>query len=558
MFASNKKNERLEAATMESEPRLDNENEHSWNWLALIHRPGQRTLAITAFIFGAAVMLSYRPWRQIEVGDPAVYDYIAQSILRGQLPYRDVVDIKGPLAPYISALAMLAGKAIGLRDVIAVRLMNVALVGLLSAVTYLVAEKYLKNRLAAILAFLIPLMPEHFAMMSIPGTQPKLPMMLFGMVTLLLIARDRPFWAGVCSMLACLCWQPGLLFTGTAILIFSRYLTSWRDLRSLKVLIGAVIPLVVVLSYFYWSGALADMWAWTITYNYGVFGPEATRDVVGATVKLWRIIVRVFRPDTLFGNSILGTFKSGFEPLAGLVTLAMVPASLVGLVVFVFERARIKLKVKGSIGSPDLFRDALLIPPAVYLAFCLINFQAGPDLIPFFPFIGIFAGWFFVRADQAIASAAWIKRRTWLTRHWVPGLAILVVLIVIMVRTATYRVETWTLQYQDQEFKTLFDLLGPDDKIYVHGTVEILVLLNRPNLNPYVFMDWDADNFAGARKPGGWNAIMEEMEAEAPKLVALSRLRKVTHRDDLERWVQEHYDKLDLFKYDRVFIRKQQ
>jgi hypothetical protein len=100
-------------------------------------------------------------------------------------------------------------------------------------------------------------------------------------------------------------------------------------------------------------------------------------------------------------------------------------------------------------------------------------------------------------------------------------------------------------------------LLAPDDKIYVHGTVEILVLLNRPNLNPYVLLDWDADNFAGTRIPGGWNAIMDDMEAQAPKLVAISRLRTVTHRTDLERWVQDHYDKLDMFKYERVFTRKQ-
>jgi hypothetical protein len=236
----------------------------------------------------------------------------------------------------------------------------------------------------------------------------------------------------------------------------------------------------------------------------------------------------------------------------------MVPASMLGLLVFVFERARIKLKSKGSMGSPDLFRDALFIPPMVYLAFCLINFQAGPDLIPFFPFIGIFAGWFLVRAGQTIASMNWIKQRRWAASDfWLPGFAIVLVVIIILVRTATYRVDTWTLQYQDQEFKTLSDLLGPDDKIYVHGTVEILVLLNRPNLNPYVLLDWDADNFAGARIAGGWDAIMDDMEAQAPKLVAISRLRTVTHRTDLERWVQDHYDKLDMFKYERVFIRKQ-
>jgi hypothetical protein len=526
--------------------------------LELVQRADRRTLGIIAFLFGAALMLAYRPWSQLEVGDPAVYDYIAQSILRGQVPYRDVVDIKGPGGAYLSALAMLAGKAVGLRDVIAVRLLHVVLVGFLAAITYLVAEIYLRNRVAAILAFIIPLMPEHFAMMVIAGTQPKLPMIVCGMIALLLIAKDRPFWAGVFSMLSCLFWQPGLLFAGTAVLVFSRYLTSWRDLRALKVLIGAAIPLIIVLSYFYSRSALSDLWAWAINYNYSVFGPEAKRGIGGALDKLWKISVRVFRPEAGgFPGTRIGWFRSKFEPLAGLVTLAMIPAALIGLVVFGFERVRARLTRKEGIRSPDLFLDALLIPPLVYLAFCVINFQAGPDLIPFFPFIGVFAGWCFVKFGRLLASINWLRLgdRPVVKEWYVAALGLSLVLI-IFARAITYRVDGWTLQYQDREFKTLSDLLDPDDKIYVHGTVEILVLLNKPNLNPYVLLDWDADKFAGARKPGGWDAIMSEMETAAPKLVAISRLRAVGHRADLERWVQDHYDKLDLFRYERVFIRK--
>ena len=49
---------------------------------------------------------------------------------------------------------------------------------------------------------------------------------------------------------------------------------------------------------------------------------------------------------------------------------------------------------------------------------------------------------------------------------------------------------------------------------------------------------------------------MDEMESQAPKLVAVSRLRTVTYRADIERWIDEHYDRVDLFRYDRVFVRK--
>jgi len=493
-------------------------------------------LALAAFAIGVSVMLLHHPGRLAERGDLAIWDYVAQSILRGQVPYRDVVEIKTPASAYLSAMAMAVGRRAGMQDIAAVRLLQILLVGLLSAVTFLVAEAYLRNRLAAIIAFLIPLLPDHLVVM-IAGTQPKLPMILFGMLTLLLIARDKPLWAGFCSMLACLCWQPGLMFTGTAVLIFSRYLTSWRDRRALKVMAGALIPLIAVLAYFYARGALADLWAWAITYNFSVFGPEAKSGLAQAITRLWQIIIRVFRYD---------------RPLVIL--------SLLGLLMFVGTRLRDKLKGRAALAAPDLFRDAIAIPALVYLAFCMINFQASADLIPFFPFIGLFAGWFFVEAGRLAATAArrWLKRGPrLLQRQWlIPAVAACVILLVLAVRVATYRIEGRTLQDQDEEFKTLAALLAPDDKIFVHGTVEILVLLNRPNLNPYVLLDWDADTFAGSRHAGGWEAIMEEMKAQAPKLVAITRLRAVTHRADFEQWVEQDYDKLELFKYDRVYIRK--
>jgi hypothetical protein len=495
-----------------------------------------RNLTLMAFVIGAAVVLMHRPFSRPEVGDPAIYDYIAQSILRGQLPYKDVVDIKGPVAPYLSAVAMLTGKLLGMRDVIAVRVLHVLMVGLLSSLTFLVAQVYLRSRAAGLIAFMVPLMRYQFAEFMIEGTQPKLPMIIFGMLVLLMIARDRPFWAGLCSMLSCLCWQPGLMFTGVAFLMFSRYLTSWRDRRAFKVLLGSAIPLAGVLSYFYARGALGDLWAWTITYNYSVFGPDAGRDPGVAFDHLWIVIRRTFERDTI------------------LVVLA-----LIGLLMFCIERVTAKVKHGLALRSPDLFRDAVLFPPLVYLVFCLINFQGGPDTIPFFPFIGIFAGWALVQFVRLIAASKAGQRAMPKLRFDVllRAIAAAAIFMLVLVRAVAYRADDRTLQDQYTAIKPLSELLGPQDQIYVHGSVEILVLLNKPNLNPYVFLDWGADDFAAARKSTSFAAIIDEMEAQAPKLVSISRLRKVNHRADFERWVDQHYDKLDLYNYDKVLIRRQ-
>lgn len=500
-----------------------------------------RNLTLVAFFIGSAVILIHRPFSRPENGDPAIYDYIAQSILRGQVPYKDVVDIKGPGAPYLSAAAMFTSKVFGMRDVLGVRALNVVLIGLLSSLTFLVAQLYLRSRAAGLIAFMIPLMRSQFLEFMMEGTQPKLPMIVFGLLALVMIARNKPFRGGVFSMLSCLCWQPGLMFTGAAFLIFSRYLTGWRDLRVFKVVLGAVIPLAAVLSYFYVRGALSDLWAWAITYNYSVFGPDAEQSIGAAFNHLWVVTRRTFERDSV------------------LVILAAI-----GLLEFLGERLVDKFKQRGWLTSPDLFRDAVLFPPLVYLAFSLVNFQGGPDSIPFFPFIGIFAGWAIVRFARLLASTQsrgrfvpdlrpGVRQLVNLDRL-LPAIAVAAIFVVVLFRAVTYRAGERTLQEQYAAIAPVAQLLGPEDQIYVHGSADILVLLNRPNLNPYVFLDWGADDFAAQRQSVTFETIIARMEAQAPKLVSISRLRKVNHRADFERWLDQHYEKLDL--YDKMMIRK--
>src|SRR5215470_3656954 len=291
-------------------------------------------IPVFAFAFTVAVMFLYRPASQPLRGDPALYEYIAQSILRGQMPYRDVIDPKGPGAMYASALAMVIGRALGLNDILAVRLFYILMAGLLSTAGYLVAETYLESKWAAVLAFLVPMIPSHYALMMVSGTQPKLLMMLFGMLSLLMVARDRPLFAGFLSMLSCICWQPGLMFAGIALLMFSRYLTVWRDKKAIKVVVGAVVPLAFVFLYFVLKGALSDMWAWAFTYDYSVFMAEGKRPVRGALSHLAEIVNQVFGSDVVF--LYLGAL---------------------GLLIFILIRIRAKFVLKAALQDRSLFKD---------------------------------------------------------------------------------------------------------------------------------------------------------------------------------------------------------
>jgi len=142
----------------------------------------------------------------------------------------------------------------------------------------------------------------------------------------------------------------------------------------------------------------------------------------------------------------------------------------------------------------------------------------------------------------------------------VPQLAIGLLFSLVLVRAASYRMQGPALRDQDKAFRRISDLLGPDGKIYVHGTTEILVLLNKANMNPYVFLDWGADGFAASRRGVEFSALIDEMESQAPKIVALSRMKVVSHRDDFEKWVDDKYEELELEipGYTGVYLRKQQ
>jgi len=501
--------------------------------LSVLTQP--RWLAVALFLAGVLVSLAYGPFKQREVGDSAIYDYIAQSMLRGRMPYRDVIEMKSPGSIYPSALAIAVGRLTGLGDVRAIRLLYVLLAGLFSAVIFLTAHLYLRSRMAGVIASLLPLSVSQLSIMLNGGTEPKLLMMTFGLISMMFILKDRPFWSGLFSMLSCLCWQPGLMFTGLSFLLFSRYLTSWRDRRALKVLLGGAIPLAMVVLHFYLKGALSDLWSWTIVFNYTVFRPDAQRSPGAALVHLGSVIRRAFNTESL-----------------------AVGLAVVGWGLFLVQRVRAKLKSPGWLSSPDLYRDALLIPFLIYFAFSLINFQGGPDLIPFIPFFGIFFGWAVVEAGRWLDyTGLWNKLvRLVPGRMAIPGAAVALLIVLTAYRAATYRQETWTLQQQEEDCAVIAGLLGPRDNLYVHGAVDILVLLNRPNPNPYVALDAGADLYIAAHKPGGFADVIDEIESAKPKIVVITRLRNVKRRAEIEKWVEDHYDQLDLTRYDGLYARK--
>jgi hypothetical protein len=314
------------------------------------------------------------------------------------------------------------------------------------------------------------------------------------------------------------------MFTGVAVLIFSRYLTSWRDRRALKVIAGASIPVAILVSYFLWKGALGELWSWTIVYPYTVFAPESASPLGESVESFWGVIRRELRWDTAF-----------------------VLFALAGLVIYSATRIAGWIKYKESI---ELFKDALIFPASIYLLFCIINFQNTPDLIPFLPFIGLFAAWLIIEGARVVARL-WPR-----TEFAIPAAAIITIALLIGFRSRNSARAEDELSFQDEEARIVASYLGPDDRIYVHGRSELLVLLNKPNLNKYIGLDTGADDYIARNKPNGFSDVINEMEAAAPKVLAITRLRNVHHRDEIQSWIDQHYDKVRFGQLRGIYLRK--
>jgi hypothetical protein len=332
-----------------------------------------KRLLFLTLILSAIIYSQFQIFKQPVRGDRANWEYFAQVIARGEMPYRDVVNIKSPLSAYLGAAAILVTRPLGVRDIYAVRFAFLLLGILTTCLIFLAAFAYSNSRATALVAAMIFLAFDSFIVSNSAGIQPKTPMILFGVAALLCIRRDRPFAAGACSMLSALSWQPGLLFLGAAGLAFSRYLTSWRDLKIVKLLAGAALPLALLLAHLWAGGAARDFYLWTIDFNFNVYAPGELKPLSrfeGYLGRMWRTY---YRPERAF---LIFTVM-GFLLWTGLEVRRAIKEGRHRLV----DRAPY---------------HAIVISFLVYFAFCAINIQGSADSFPFLPFMAFFSAFILV------------------------------------------------------------------------------------------------------------------------------------------------------------------
>lgn len=519
----------------DSTATIQAQNKHQGIWKRLDWFDRRRFFWIV-FAVALLVYTQSQFWKQPSGGDRANWDYFAQVIARGGVPYRDVVNIKSPLSAYIGAAAIVATRPFGLRDILAIRITFILLAALTVAFSFLVASDYFGDVRTGLLAATIMLTFNSFLSFNGGGVQSKTPMVLFGLVTLWAVLKDRPLTAGFFGMLSALSWQPGLLFVGAAGLTFSRYLTNWRDLKAAKLVLGAIVPLAILLAYFWVAGALREFYLWNIHFNATVYGPREVRSLSNFFDHLSRMLNgRFFQSSRVyFYLAIAGLFVATARELRRR-----------------FEQGRGYLLESAP-------KHAIVVAPLVYFAFCMIDIQGRADILPLLPFVAIFAALvlvFVIKREANLFTRVWPKAN----RGIVENSACVVLLVFIsflMVRDVLLIEHGFpTLQDQEREVAEIVSHLQPGDKVFIHGSTEILVLSGLTNASKYFFLDRGKDEYLDRVEPGGFRGWLDRLKAEHPKIVALNRVDSVDRIKDLQDWVSQDYEMLAnrLFTY---FVRK--
>jgi hypothetical protein len=503
-------------------------------WLGWVndHRLFWITLVVAMIIF-----CQFQFWKLPAKGDRANWDYFAQVIARGGVPYRDVVNIKSPLSAYIGAAAIVAARPFGVRDIYATRATSVLLAALTVAFTFLIAALYFDSRRIGLLAALLLLGANEFAKLNSDGIQPKTPMILFGLVSLWAVIKDRPFIAGAFGMLSALSWQPGLLFVGAAGLAFSKYLTSWRDMKVVRLIGGAALPLAILLGYLWAAGGLKGFYTWCIHFPFTVYGPRDQQTSQMFLDRLSELLEKFYRQERVY------FYLAGIGVLAVLSREAM-SAARQGWSYFLNNSAR----------------HQVVVASLVYLLFCRIDMQGEQDLIPLLPFVAIFASvlliWSLDRMIKLLARAHSKLEHASIGRSGFAALLMLVFFLNVA-DAFSFKVPRKTLKAQDADAAEIMSHLGPGDEIFVHGRTEMLVLSGLTNSRKYTNLDHGKDDYLDEVEPGGFDAWFEQLKADRPKVVMISRIDNVDRKKDLLRWVKQDYERIKgrVFTY---YLRKEQ
>lgn len=472
-------------------------------------------------LLALVVFLQYGILQQPIVLDPGYFTYMGQQILQGHAPYESAFDHKTPLASFLTAFAILLGQRASMPDIISARYAFLIIAVLCVGFTYLVSRTAFRDRLVGLFAALIMLSFSSFGIFAVSGTEPKILMILLGLISIHAI-QHRMWWlGGLAAALSFLTWQGGAFFMALALYFPARQTGRDRPRHLLLALLGMLIPFGALGAYFYSHRALLEAFRQAILFNFGYM-----RDMA-PTSPLEHL--RHLRGVALYG---FGT-ESWFFVFG-----------LLGWTLWVGRNAlspRVILRRTCLDGQTSPF----LLSWYALVLLSLTNFQGVPDCVPLLPYVAAWAGYLIacgVRHSGRLMEKVRGGRLTHRGELWVCLVTACLVLLYGTTDAFAYDAPVLTLADQRILVADLVRCLSPDEGILVIGAPEILVLSGRTNALRYLYFYNNVDAYAARYEPAGFAGLIESLDRDKPAVIVYARRRATSYQNSLFQWFERNYD----------------
>lgn len=501
-------------------------------------------LMLVLALIAGEYALNYNIFVQAIPHDTTYHIYAAQQILDGHAIYRDVAIIKAPLSDFATAFAILAGRALGISDIMSARLMSLLTFMATVSVTYWAGRVLFKSRIVGFIAGLIMAGWDFYGLRAVTGPEPKAFLILFALPAFALIAQKRWTLAGVCAALTALAWQPGLMVAALAFaaaciapwLETKRDATvnSWRVAfgQALRVLGGFAIPFAFLFVYLLWNDAMIPAWNAAIGANVTHFNNEQARTP----------LLQIIRNN--YAEIFFVDARYCFSPLENWLWLT----GAVGFVGMVLSQIETTARTKRA--PIHLDRTPLLLYTLGFAAFSLVDFDFCPDLFPLLPVVALATGWLVWGAARVAGelAAEYLKSSTVQVVHL--GIVTAALALIVLVYLADVRAYTLNgMNFEDQQYvvgvaKTY---LAPGDTVLSFGNAIVLIELQMPNATKIVHLGSKSGLGVLAFEPGGFQGMLDALERNPPKLITLARENHLDWQQPFYDWLAAHYEPADVF-----------
>lgn len=471
---------------------------------AFIARSTSLVIPLVLLFAALLIQFAYDPLNRPLTGDPGIFAYISRLAADGLAPHQAVFNEQSSLTYLLGGAAMALGRVVQLPDLLAFRLLSMAVAALVVMLTYPVGRALAHERLVGLGAALIMLGYQGFLRRAAIALEPKSLMVLFGLATLLLLSKRQWGWAGLTAAAAGLALQPGWGYLLVVLLLAA--VQGGRGAARLKALaaslLGAGAVLALYAGYYAVHGALGDMLRQTFIAPL-IMHPVTRRSLVQRVLDPVLDYRRGYPNQIIFGVMALGGW------LSGLVWLLPAPRRAV---YYLFQNRR-------TAGT--------LLAAHGYALYLMVDFQNFPDWLPLMPFIAILAAAFLFASWNRLVRIARRSSRV-RTIGFAASMAALLAaswFILFTTNPSVFGRSTLTWQAQARTAQELERRLPADQPIFVIGNAELLFFMGRQNMTPYIYFIGFVDAAVDAFDPGGFDALLARVRAARPALMNLTRLK---------------------------------